>query len=175
MTVALTDGPISVRTEARVVFQVRQAVNRIASSLEERAIRDKREMKDILAHEASDLSRRVDKCNIERLNDSADIQAKMCMLGRSASRHLETLKNNLHRYLVLTVDPQKVFHRKSFYFRNSLGLVEVAGKPGSVVFSAFRDEDHTYSDDNFVTFSGCHLNIGSAFRFSVHQQIFITK
>ena len=95
------------RTEARVVFQVRQAVNRIASSLEERAIRDKREMKDILAHEASDLSRRVDKCNIERLNDSADIQAKMCMLGRSASRHLETLKNNLHRfYLVLT-------HRKS--------------------------------------------------------------
>ena len=47
-------------------------------------------------------------------------------------------------------------------------MVEAAGKPGSVVFSAFRDDDHTYSDDNFVTFSGCHLNIGSAFRFSVY-------
>ena len=79
------------------MFQVRQAVNRIASSLEERAIRDKKELKDILAHEASDLSRRMDKCNIERLNDSADVQAKMCMLGRSASKHLETLKTSLHR------------------------------------------------------------------------------
>ena len=76
---------------------MRQAVNRIASSLEERAIRDKKELKDILAHEASDLSRRMDKCNIERLNDSADVQAKMCMLGRSASKHLETLKASLHR------------------------------------------------------------------------------
>ena len=88
---------ISGETEGRVVFQVRQAVNRIASSLEERAIRDKKELKDILSHEASDLSRRVDKCNIERLNDSADIQAKMCMLGRSASKHLENLKTSLHR------------------------------------------------------------------------------
>lgn len=76
---------------------MRQAVSRIASSLEERAIRDKKELKDILAHEASDLGRRVDKCNIERLNDSADIQAKLCMLGRSASRHLETLKLSLNR------------------------------------------------------------------------------
>ena len=50
-------------------------------------------------------------------------------------------------------------------------MVEVAGKPGSVVFSAFRDDDHTYSDDNFLTFSGCHLNIGSAFRFSVIHKI----
>ena len=89
----MTDG----LSDGRVVFQVRQAVNRIASSLEERAIRDKKELKDILSHEASDLSRRMDKCNIERLNDSADIQAKMCMLGRSASRHLETLKTSLHR------------------------------------------------------------------------------
>ena len=77
---------------------MRQAVNRIASSLEERAIRDKKELKEILAFEASDLSRRMDKCNIERLNDSADIEAKICLLGRSASKHLETLKNSLHRY-----------------------------------------------------------------------------
>ena len=81
---------------------MRQAVSRIASSLEERAIRDKKELKDILAHEASDLGRRVDKCNIERLNDSADIQTKMCMLGRSASRHLETLSKSLTRWISMT-------------------------------------------------------------------------
>ena len=51
--------------------------------------------------------------------------------------------------------------------RNTQGLVEVAGKPGSVVFSAYRDDDHTYSEDNFVTFSGCHVNIGNAFRSGV--------
>ena len=45
--------------------------------------------------------------------------------------------------------------------------MEVAGKPGSVVFSAYRDDDHTYSEDNFVTFSGCHVNIGNAFRSGV--------
>ena len=71
---------------------MRQAVSRVASSLEERAIRDKKELKDILAHEASDLGRRVDKCNTERLNESADMQSKLSLLGRSASRHLETLK-----------------------------------------------------------------------------------
>ena len=77
--------------------EVRQGVSRIASSLEERALRDKKELRDILEHEASDLSRRMDKCNIERLNDCADIQEKMCLLGRSASRHLETLNRSLNR------------------------------------------------------------------------------
>ena len=57
--------------------------------------RDKKELRDILSHEAEDLGRRMDKCNIERLNDSADVQTKLCMLGRSASRHLETLSKAL--------------------------------------------------------------------------------
>ena len=68
--------------------EVRQAVSRTASSLEEKLLRDKKELRDIVQHETSDLGRRVDKCNIERLNESADIQGKMCMLGKSASRHL---------------------------------------------------------------------------------------
>ena len=62
--------------------EVRQGVSRIAASLEERAVRDKKEMRDILCHEAADLGRRMDKCNIERLNDSAELQTKLCMLGR---------------------------------------------------------------------------------------------
>ena len=77
--------------------EVRQGVARIAASLEERAVRDKKELRDILTHETDDLSRRMDKCNIERLNDSADVQTKLCMLGRTASRHLETLSKTLTR------------------------------------------------------------------------------
>lgn len=71
---------------------MRQGVTRIAASLEERAVRDKKELREIITHEASDLSRRMDKCNIERLNDSADLQTKLCLLGRSASKHLESLQ-----------------------------------------------------------------------------------
>ena len=77
--------------------EVRQGVARIAASLEERAVRDKKELRDILTHETDDLGRRMDKCNIERLNDSADVQTKLCMLGRTASRHLETLSKTLTR------------------------------------------------------------------------------
>ena len=61
------------------MLQVRQGVTRIAASLEERAVRDKKELREIITHEASDLSRRMDKCNIERLNDSADLQTKLCL------------------------------------------------------------------------------------------------
>ena len=73
--------------------EVRQGVARITASIEERAVRDKKELRDILTHETDDLGRRMDKCNIERL----DVQTKLCMLGRSASRHLETLSKTLSR------------------------------------------------------------------------------
>merc|ERR1711953_820766 len=69
--------------------EVRQALSRTTSSLEEKTMRDKKELREILDHETSDLSRRVDKCNLERINESADMQAKVGMLGKSASRHLE--------------------------------------------------------------------------------------
>jgi len=123
--------------------EVRQALTRTASSLEEKVLRDKKEMRDILEHETSDLSRRVDKCNTERLNESADMQAKMCMLGKSASRHLESLKIALHR--------------------ETRNLIELSSKPGSVSFCAYRDEDLTPVEDNYITFSGCTINQGNGF------------
>merc|ERR1719431_2290209 len=121
--------------------EVRQAVSRTASSLEEKVIRDKKELRDILEHETSDLGRRVDKCNIERLNESADIQAKMCMLGKSASRHLESLKMALHR--------------------ETQNLIELSSKPGSIAFCAYRDEDQTSTEESYITFTGCSVNQGN--------------
>jgi len=121
--------------------EVRQAVSRTASSLEEKVIRDKKELRDILEHETSDLGRRVDKCNIERLNESADIQAKMCMLGKSASRHLESLKMALHR--------------------ETQNLIELSSKPGSIAFCAYRDDDQTSTEESYITFTGCSVNQGN--------------
>ena len=77
--------------------EVRQAVSRTTQALDERLLRDKKEMREMLDHEATELSRRVDKCNLERLNDSADLQSKLGMLGKSASRHLDHLKHALYR------------------------------------------------------------------------------
>jgi len=122
---------------------VRQGVTRIAASLEERAVRDKKELREIITHEASDLSRRMDKCNIERLNDSADLQTKLCLLGRSASKHLESLQLAMQK--------------------NSSNMMNIINKCSSVMFSAYRDDDHTYTEQNFVTFSGCTVNIGNGF------------
>jgi len=123
--------------------EVRQSVARTASSLEEKAIRDRKELRDILEHETSDLGRRVDKCNIERLNESADIQAKMCMLGKSASRHLESLKMALHR--------------------ETQNLIELSSKPGSITFCAYRDDDLTSTEESYITFTGCTVNLGNGF------------
>jgi len=123
--------------------EVRQAITRTASGLEERVLRDKKELRELLDHEASDLSKRVDKCNLERINESADMQAKVGMLGKSASRHLEHLKHALHR--------------------ETQNLIELAGKPGSVMFNAFRDEGHADGGECYVTFSGCNVNLGNGF------------
>ena len=48
--------------------------------------------------------------------------------------------------------------------RNTTSLVDVVGKCGSVMFSAYRDDSHTYTEQNFITFSGSHVNIGSSFK-----------
>merc|ERR1719192_952760 len=123
--------------------EVRQAVTRTASGLEERVIRDKKELRELLDHEAADLSRRVDKCNLERLNDSADLQSKLGMLGKSASRHLEHLKHAL--------------------YRETQNMIELASKTGSVMFSAYRDDGDSSGGESYVTFTGCNVNIGNGF------------
>merc|ERR1719447_1630237 len=123
--------------------EVRQALARTTSTLEEKTMRDKRELREIMDHETSDLGRRVDKCNLERINESADMQAKVGMLGKSASRHLEQLKHTLHREIG--------------------NLIDLASKPGSVVFTAYRDEGHTDGGECYVTFSACTVNLGNGF------------
>lgn len=123
--------------------EVRQALTRTSAGLEERAVRDRKELREVVDHEASDLGRRVDKCNLERLNDSADMQAKVGMLGKSASRHLEQLKHTLHREVG--------------------NLIDLSSKPGSVVFTAHRDEGHTDGGECYVSFAACSVNLGNGF------------
>lgn len=123
--------------------EVRQALSRTTQALDERLLRDKKDMREMLDHEASDLSRRVDKCNLERLNDSADLQSKLGMLGKSASRHLEHLKHAL--------------------YRETQNMIELASKTGSVMFSAYRDDGDSSGGESYVTFTGCNVNIGNGF------------
>jgi len=123
--------------------EVRQALTRTSQALEERLLRDKKELREMLDHESNDLGRRVDKCNLDRLNESADLQSKLGMLGKSASRHLDHLKHAL--------------------YRETHSLIELAGKPGSVMFSAFRDEGMSDGGESYVTFSGCTVNVGNGF------------
>ena len=66
---------------------------------------------------------RVDKLNLDRMSDMSDIQAKIGLVGKSASRHLDTLRAQL--------------------FRECQTLFELATKPCSVVFDAFREDNYT--------------------------------
>ena len=66
---------------------------------------------------------RVDKLNSDRMSDMSDIQAKIGLVGKSASRHLDTLRAQL--------------------FRECQTLFELATKPCSVVFDAFREDNYT--------------------------------
>ena len=57
------------------------------------------------------------------MSDMSDIQAKIGLVGKSASRHLDTLRAQL--------------------FRECQTLFELATKPCSVVFDAFREDNYT--------------------------------
>jgi hypothetical protein len=83
----------------------------------------------------------VDKCNIERMNESADVQQKLGMLGKSASRHLDHLKSRLQSEVQTLLDLMK--------------------KSSSVAFNAFRDDGCSDGGESYVTFSGCTVNIGN--------------
>ena len=76
------------------------------------------------------MNKRVDKLNLDRMSDMADIQAKMGLVGKSASRHLETLRAQL--------------------FRECQTLFELATKPCSIVFDAFREDSYTDGGKIFV-------------------------
>ncbi len=47
--------------------------------------------------EAAELNERVDKVNVERMNDTSDLSGKLSLLGKSASRHIDNLKHHVSR------------------------------------------------------------------------------
>ena len=63
----------------------------------------------------------------------------MSLIGKSASRHLDNLRQSLYR------DCQNLF--------------ELATKPCSVVFNAFREDSYMDGGEDYLTFSGKHCNI----------------
>jgi hypothetical protein len=58
----------------------------------------------------------------------------MSLIGKSASRHLDNLRQSLYR------DCQNLF--------------ELATKPCSVVFNAFREDSYIDGGEDYLTFSG---------------------
>jgi len=123
--------------------EVRNALTRAMSNVDEKILRDKKELRECLDHEAMELNKRVDKANMERLNESADVQTKLGMLGKSASRHLDNLKHKLQL--------------------ETQNLLELMQKSCSVAFNAHRDEGHTDGGECYVTFTSCTVNIGNGF------------
>ena len=77
------------------------------------------------------------------------------MLGKSASRHLEQLKHTLHRHFhnilislivslkilfgIAILSPHNFSAMNHYAFHREVGnLIDLASKPGSVVFTAHR-------------------------------------
>jgi hypothetical protein len=58
----------------------------------------------------------------------------MSLIGKSASRHLDNLRQSLYR------DCQNLF--------------ELATKPCSVVFNAYREDSYTDGGEDYLTFAG---------------------
>ena len=65
----------------------------------------------------------------------------MSLLGKTASRHIDNLKH--------------------FVFRECQGLFDLSTKPCSVVFNAHKDESYVNGGEEYLTFSGCSVNIGN--------------
>ena len=112
------------------------------SALEEKILREKQTLRDSLDQDCLDINQRLDKLNLERMNDSADIQGKIALFGKSASRHLDALKH--------------------FVVRECQNLFDLSTKPCSVVFDAYREDNYTDGGEDYMTFNGCSVNIGNA-------------
>ena len=81
-------------------------------------MREKQILRDSLDQDCMDINNRLDKLNLDRMNDLGDIQGKIALFGKSAQRHLDALKH--------------------FVVRECQNLFDLATKPASVVFDAFR-------------------------------------
>ena len=98
--------------------ELRNLLNNTKGSLEEKILREKQILRDSLDQDCMDINNRLDKLNLDRMNDLGDIQAKIALFGKSAQRHLDALKH--------------------FVVRECQNLFDLATKPASVVFDAFR-------------------------------------
>ena len=58
------------------------------SQLEEKIIKERQALRDAFDSESLDINKRVDKVNSDRMSDMAEVQSKMALVGKSASRHL---------------------------------------------------------------------------------------
>ena len=72
------------------------------------------------------------RCEIKLQRDFFFIQ--MSLIGKSASRHLDNLRQSLYR------DCQNRF--------------ELATKPCSIVFNAYREDSYIEGGEDYLTFSG---------------------
>jgi len=111
------------------------------SQLEEKIVKERVAFREALENETSDLHLRLDKAMVQQVNDSADVQAKLGMLGKSASRHIEALKHHV--------------------FRECQGIFDLMTRPFSVAFAAYRDESYVNGGEEYFTFSGCEVNVGN--------------
>ena len=98
--------------------ELRNLLNNTKGSLEEKILREKQILRDSLDQDCMDINNRLDKLNLDRMNDLGDIQGKIALFGKSAQRHLDALKH--------------------FVVRECQNLFDLATKPASVVFDAFR-------------------------------------
>ena len=120
--------------------EIRQKQLNDKNQLEEKIIKEKKDLRDIVDAEQLDMNKRLDKLNLDRMSDMADVQAKMGLVGKSASRHLETLRAQL--------------------FRECQTLFELATKPCSIVFDAFRlVPDILYNSPNQILVTSVVLSI----------------
>ncbi len=121
---------------------LKNKVNNDRNQLEEKILRERNSLRESFDSEQLDLTKRIDKVNLDRMSDVSDITAKLGLVGKSASRHLDTLRAQL--------------------FRECQTLFELATKPCSIVFDAFREDSYTEGGEDYLTFTGTTVNIGQA-------------
>ena len=72
--------------------EIRQKSNNDKNNLDEKIIKERNGLREAFDNEQLELTKRLDKLNLDRMSDTADIQAKMGLVAKSASRHLDTLR-----------------------------------------------------------------------------------
>ncbi|CAB4067941.1 unnamed protein product [Lepeophtheirus salmonis] len=72
--------------------------------IEEKIIKERQALREVIDGENLDLNKRLDKVNSDRLNDTNELQGKMALFGKSASRHIDNLKHSIYKECQLLDD-----------------------------------------------------------------------